>query len=31
MNAGSQQIKISAGELSELAENLNEMVGRFKI
>ena len=31
VNAGSRQVNISAVELSELAENLNEMVGRFKI
>lgn len=30
MNTGSLQIMDSAGELSRLAENLNEMVGRFK-
>lgn len=31
MNAGSQQVNISAEELSKLAENLNEMVKRFKL
>lgn len=31
MDAGSHQVKTSAMELSKLAEQLNEMVGRFKI
>ena len=31
MNAGSQQIETSAGELSKLAEQLNQLVSRFKI
>ena len=31
MKTGSQQINISSTELSKLAENLNEMVGQFKI
>jgi methyl-accepting chemotaxis protein len=31
MNAGSLQVNESASELSQLAENLNEMVSRFKI
>ncbi|NOX34198.1 MAG: methyl-accepting chemotaxis protein [Deltaproteobacteria bacterium] len=31
MNSGSRQINTSAEELSRLAENLNEMVGRFKV
>ncbi len=31
MNTGSLQVNSSAGELSKLAENLNEMVGRFKL
>ena len=31
MSSGSEQVKTSAEELSNLAENLNEMVGRFKI
>jgi len=31
MNSGSEQVKTSAEELSNLAENLNEMVSRFKI
>ncbi|MFT5699010.1 MAG: methyl-accepting chemotaxis protein [Desulforhopalus sp.] len=31
MNVGSTQVRDSAGELSKLAENLNEMVGRFKV
>jgi len=31
MNAGSLQVNTSAAELSKLAENLNEMVGRFKL
>jgi archaellum component FlaC len=31
MNAGSLQVNTSAVELSELAENLNEMVSRFKL
>jgi len=31
MNAGSLQVSSSAVELSELAENLNEMVSRFKL
>jgi len=31
MNAGSLQVNTSASELSQLAENLNEMVGRFKL
>lgn len=30
-NTGSKQVMDSAAELSNLAENLNEMVGRFKI
>ncbi|NDY71319.1 hypothetical protein DO021_14820 [Desulfobacter hydrogenophilus] len=31
INSGSQQVKISATELSKLAENLNQMVKQFKI
>ncbi|MEA2060310.1 MAG: methyl-accepting chemotaxis protein [Thermodesulfobacteriota bacterium] len=31
MNNGSRQIYTSAGELSRLAENLNTMVGRFRL
>ncbi len=31
MNTGSLQVNTSASELSQLAENLNEMVGRFKL
>ena len=31
VNTGSRQVLGSAGELSRLAEDLNEMVGRFKI
>lgn len=31
MNIGSSQVQDSASELSRLAENLNEMVGRFKV
>lgn len=31
MNSGSGQIKTSASELSELAEKLSQMVGKFKI
>ena len=31
MNTGSLQVNTSATELSQLAENLNEMVGRFKL
>lgn len=31
MNAGSSQVRESATELSQLAESLNEMVGRFKV
>lgn len=31
MTAGSRQVMTSAGELSSLAEKLNEMVGQFKI
>ncbi len=31
MNTGSQQVNESASELSRLAEDLNRMVGRFKI
>lgn len=31
MNEGSLQVNTSAVELSKLAENLNEMVGRFKL
>jgi methyl-accepting chemotaxis protein len=31
MNTGTRQIETSAVELSKLAEQLNEMVGRFKI
>lgn len=31
MNTGSLQVNESAGELSNLAENLNEMVSRFKL
>lgn len=31
MNTGSLQVNSSAEELSKLAENLNEMVGRFKL
>ena len=31
MNAGSRQIETSAGELSKLAEQLNQLVSRFKI
>jgi methyl-accepting chemotaxis protein len=31
VKTGSQQVMTSASELSKLAENLNEMVGRFKI
>nr|WP_319392480.1 Cache 3/Cache 2 fusion domain-containing protein [uncultured Desulfobacter sp.] len=31
MNAGSHQVKNSSGELSKLAEQLNDMIGKFKI
>jgi len=31
MNTGSLQVNTSAEELSQLAEKLNEMVGRFKL
>jgi len=31
MNKGSLQVNTSAVELSKLAENLNEMVSRFKL
>ena len=31
VNNGSKQVMGSATELSKLADNLNEMVGRFKI
>lgn len=31
MSTGSHQVNVSAAELSKLAENLKEMVGRFKV